>query len=174
MLLEIHAGCRASQEPKEVLNRVFGEWFSLVWLIGLVWLVGLAHRWRMVVGNIARMGSERIATLSNELSQTIRALVLELVREELARERERTKPAEYLSTQEAAAFAGVHERTIRRLIESGKLTGYKIGRVHRIRRSELEKYMRDGGRRSRDAHELSPEELADRDFGGLTRRISRR
>lgn len=45
----------------------------------------------------------------------------------------------YASLQEAAEYLGCHERTIRRLIATGKLTGYRIGRkLLRIDLNELD------------------------------------
>jgi len=44
----------------------------------------------------------------------------------------------WLSTQEAAAFLGVTLPELYRMIDSGRVRAYKIGRVVRIRRQDLE------------------------------------
>jgi hypothetical protein len=53
---------------------------------------------------------------------------------------------------------------VRRWIREGKLVGHRAGRVMRVRRSELEQLLRDGGQCCADSNE-SPEALALRDFG---------
>ena len=76
-----------------------------------------------------------------------------------------TQPAmnELLSTAEAARYAKVTSRSIRRWLDEGKLRALHAGRERRIRRSELDELMRAGHRRN--ATELTPEQLAARDFG---------
>jgi excisionase family DNA binding protein len=71
-------------------------------------------------------------------------------------------PEEYLSTDAAAQLAGVHADTVRRWIREGKLEEHRAGRLVRVRRSDVERLLREGRRRRDDA---SPEELAVRDFG---------
>lgn len=66
--------------------------------------------------------------------------------------------AELLSTGEAAQYARVSPRSIRRWLDQGKLRALHAGRELRIRRADLDQLMR-GGRR-RKAAELSPEALA--------------
>lgn len=49
----------------------------------------------------------------------------------------------YVSLQDAAAQCGVNERTVRRWITAGKLTGYRAGaRLVRVDRDELARLMR--------------------------------
>lgn len=71
--------------------------------------------------------------------------------------------AELLSTAEAARYARVTPRSIRRWLDAGKLRALHAGRELRIRRGNLDELMRSGRRRSAAA--LTPEELAERDFG---------
>jgi excisionase family DNA binding protein len=53
-------------------------------------------------------------------------------------------------------------RTVRRWISDGKLTRKNAGRHLRIRRAELEAFLRTPHVRNGN---LSPEQLAERDFG---------
>jgi excisionase family DNA binding protein len=76
---------------------------------------------------------------------------------------ERPAVAELLSTAEATRYAKVSPRSIRRWLDQGKLEALHAGRELRIRRANLDELMR-GGRRRRAA-ELTPEQLAARDFG---------
>ena len=89
-----------------------------------------------------------------------RRLVRDLVRAELEAAR---APAEFLSVQRAAEVADVAAGTIRRWIREGRIEGHRAGRVLRVKRADLEALLAAGGARR---HELTPEELADRAFGG--------
>lgn len=71
---------------------------------------------------------------------------------------------EYLTAQEAAAVVKVNERTIKRWVSAGKLERHGEGRLLRVRRSDLERYMRESGKRGASSN-VSPEEQARRDFG---------
>lgn len=96
------------------------------------------------------------------LEDQIRAIVVEVVRDELAKARAGTAPDEYLSTAGAGRLADVAAGTIRRWIREGRLAEHRAGRVVRVRRVDLVELMRSG-RRDRDD---SPEAKALRDFGG--------
>ncbi len=48
---------------------------------------------------------------------------------------------EWLSTQEAAARLGVVVRTLYKFIDSGELTAYKIGRVIRLQRADVDGFL---------------------------------
>jgi excisionase family DNA binding protein len=77
-----------------------------------------------------------------------------------------TKPAaagEFVSAAEAARIASVSSQTIRAWIRSGKLATYKAGRVLRVKRTELEDFLTTGPTPD-NADDMSPEDLADRDF----------
>ena len=58
------------------------------------------------------------------------------------RERGISPEFELLTCEEAAAFLRVHERTVGRLLKSGQLRGVKVGRQWRIRRADLEAFVR--------------------------------
>lgn len=49
---------------------------------------------------------------------------------------------EYMSTKEAGEFLGVHPRTVWRWVDEDTLTGYRIGRVLRVRKQEIEEVLR--------------------------------
>lgn len=46
-----------------------------------------------------------------------------------------------LSVREVADALGVHPETIRRLIHDGRLDAIRVGRVLRVRRPELERFL---------------------------------
>lgn len=48
---------------------------------------------------------------------------------------------EWLSTQEAASRLGVVVRTLYRLIDSGDLAAYKIGRVIRLQKADVDDFI---------------------------------
>lgn len=93
----------------------------------------------------------------------LRELIRNIVRDEVRRAVAELAPRdEYLSTEAASALASVHPDTVRRWIREGKLGEHRAGRELRIGRADLERLLRTGGRRTED---LSPEEMAVRDFG---------
>lgn len=47
---------------------------------------------------------------------------------------------EILTIRDVQMYLGVGERTIYRLIQSGELPAFRIGKLWRIKRKELEKY----------------------------------
>jgi excisionase family DNA binding protein len=47
-----------------------------------------------------------------------------------------------ITPAEAARILGVHQRTVQRLLKRGELPGFRAGFHWRIRRSELEAYIR--------------------------------
>lgn len=49
---------------------------------------------------------------------------------------------EWLSTKQASDMLGVPLRTLYRLIDQGALPAYKVGRVIRLQRHEVEEYLR--------------------------------
>jgi excisionase family DNA binding protein len=49
--------------------------------------------------------------------------------------------AEWLSTREAARQLGVTVRTLYRLVDAGELAAYRIGRVFRIKQTDLEAFL---------------------------------
>jgi excisionase family DNA binding protein len=48
---------------------------------------------------------------------------------------------EWLGTKEAAEAIGITLRTLYRLIDDGRIPAYQIGRVIRVRASDLERYL---------------------------------
>lgn len=102
-------------------------------------------------------------TAMTGFAESLRDLVRDVVREELARAlTERDAPAEYLTVAQAATVARVARGTIRRWVREGRIAEYRAGRVVRVRRDELDRLMR-GQRR---ANGLTPEQQADLDFEG--------
>lgn len=95
-------------------------------------------------------------TAPASIAAALRALVTEIVREELRRVAARDQ---YLSTGHAAELADVAPGTIRRWLREGKLRGYRAGRSVRVKLSELEQLLRSG------SSDMSPEQRAARDFG---------
>lgn len=53
----------------------------------------------------------------------------------------RTGEIDWMTSQEAAAFLGVTVRTLYRAIDEGKLTAYRMGRVIRVQRPDLEAFL---------------------------------
>lgn len=96
------------------------------------------------------------------LEQSFRALVVEVVREELARVAKPT-PDEYLTVREAADLAHVVPSTIRKWIRAERLPRYSAGADPRVKRSDVERLLRSP--KPKPEHELTPEEMARRDFG---------
>lgn len=47
----------------------------------------------------------------------------------------------WMSTAEAAAVLGVYSRTLYRLVDSGDLPAYRIGRVIRFKREDVDAYI---------------------------------
>lgn len=96
------------------------------------------------------------------LDEMLRAIVRDIVREELAR----AKPGHpdvnaHLSTRAAAKHAGVAMGTIRRWIRDGKLRELRAGRHLRVRRVDVDALLAG----ERDGPDASPEELARQAYG---------
>jgi len=49
---------------------------------------------------------------------------------------------EWMGTIAAARYLGVTQRTVYRFADSGDLPAYKLGRVLRIKRSDLDEYLK--------------------------------
>lgn len=98
------------------------------------------------------------------LEEMIRAMVDARVDARLA-ELGVTQPAEFLTVDESAALAKVSPSTVRRWIRTGQVAADRAGRIVRIRRADLDVFLRSG-RRAVDADAgLSVEALVRRDFG---------
>jgi excisionase family DNA binding protein len=99
--------------------------------------------------------SDAMANLASAIRQLVQTEVTAQVAAALA---ERPAAAELLSTAEAARYAKVTPRSIRRWLDQGKLRALHAGRELRIRRADLDALMH-GGRR-REPSGRSAEELA--------------
>ena len=124
--------------------------------------------WREKMWCIPEVNAEYVARMEDVLDLYAEEPEAELVRIEVdsrvrAALAERTAVAELLSTAEAGRYARVAPRSIRRWLVQGKLQALHAGRELRIRRADLDKLMCRGRRRT-DAG-LTPEQLAERDFG---------
>jgi excisionase family DNA binding protein len=49
----------------------------------------------------------------------------------------------WMSSDEAAAYLGVIPATLRRLINDGQLVGYRIGRVIRVQRTDIDAFLEE-------------------------------
>lgn len=95
------------------------------------------------------------------LTAALRELIEPMVDERVAKVLAAIKKADdLLSTTEAAQYARVTSKTIRRWIDTGRLRERRAGRKLLVRRVELDELLRDGGR----DHDVSPEAQADLDF----------
>lgn len=102
--------------------------------------------------------SDAMASLASAIRQLVQTEVAAQVAAALA---ERPAVAELLSTAEAARYAKVSPRSIRRWLDDGRLRARRAGRKLLISRADLDALLCDRGRRD---HELTPEQLAERDF----------
>ena len=88
------------------------------------------------------------------LEDGLRSLVAALVHDEVARQLAAARtPDEFLSMREAADVAKVDPATVRRWIREGQLERLGAGRHLRVRRADLERRLRDGGRRDDETPE---------------------
>jgi excisionase family DNA binding protein len=106
------------------------------------------------------------ATLQGPISldAALRVMVVQIVREEIARAFTHVAQRdEYLSPRAAGAVAQVAPGTVRRWIREGRLVGHHAGRVLRVRRADLEALLRQP--RAGSSDHVEPEALARRMFG---------
>ena len=91
------------------------------------------------------------ASLDGALRGLLREVVREIVREELAVALTRPTPPSvpdaprYLTTHAAAEMAGVAGKTIRAWVRRGQLRAHFAGRLLRIERRELERFLAGEG-----------------------------
>lgn len=57
--------------------------------------------------------------------------------------------SDYKSVEEAAKFLGISGSAVRKAIKEGRLNAGRVGKVHIIRQSDLERYKASMGRRRR-------------------------
>lgn len=69
---------------------------------------------------------------------------------------------EWMNTQEAAAHLGITVRTLYRAIDEGKLTAYRMGRVIRIQKPDLESYLQASRIQPGELVHLYPETVDSR------------
>ena len=100
------------------------------------------------------------------LESGLRELIAELVRDEVRRALgDAPKHDEFLSTPAAAQVADVAQGTIRRWVREGRLEAHRAGRVVRVRRADLERVLRDGGKPTSDASPASADAWVRKHFG---------
>lgn len=68
-----------------------------------------------------------------------------------------TKDGEWLGTTEACEMLGITLRTLYRLIDEGKVPAYKMGRVIRLRRIEIDAFVESTRIAPGDLRNLYPE-----------------
>jgi len=56
----------------------------------------------------------------------------------------------YYSTEDVAEILGFKEKTVREWLRTGKLKGKKVGRVWRIKESDLEEFLDDAEKYRKD------------------------
>jgi len=91
-----------------------------------------------------------------EIESALRPLIVEIVREELARVRG-DDGAGYLDVRAAAAYTSVAPGTVRRWVRQGALPEYRVGRELRVKRADLDRLMQRGRRPRPPSVEQSPE-----------------
>jgi excisionase family DNA binding protein len=100
-----------------------------------------------------------------QLEQELRTMITSIVRAEVERalsEAQDSDAGGYMSVAAIAKLADVAPGTVRRWIREGRLIGHRAGRVLRVRRADLERLLGDG---DEEDSEITPEKLAQRDFG---------
>ena len=97
-------------------------------------------------------------TAASQLDETLRAIVRDVVRDEIRAAFEERSAVDarrnvgqdagtgYLSIARAASFADVAPGTLRRWIRSGRLPARRAGRVYRIERAALVAFLASAGR----------------------------
>jgi len=92
------------------------------------------------------------SVLRDLLREVVRDVVEDVVRAEVVPLVTKLEPraeaqatADRISTKDAAKTAGVCEETIRNWIRQGRLRQYRAGRLLRVDRGELERFLANGG-----------------------------
>jgi len=74
----------------------------------------------------------------------------------------------YLTSEQVATLLQVHPFTVLKYLKSGTLEGVKIGRVYRIKESDVEKFLSDntiGKGKKRQSDDATPESVSGREEG---------
>jgi len=106
-------------------------------------------------------------TIDAAIRELVRDVVRDVVREEMValstrcNDGETDAPSDYVSAKTAAAIADVNEETIRVWVRRGALPAYWAGRLLRIKRADLDRFMATGG----DGEDVDVEEAARRILG---------
>jgi excisionase family DNA binding protein len=68
-----------------------------------------------------------------------------------------TDPIDWMSTKDAAAYLGVNLRTLYRFIDEGDLVAYKFGRVIRIMKEDVDRFIESSRIKPGTLEHLYPE-----------------
>lgn len=74
-------------------------------------------------------------------------------------------PIQWLSTAEAAKYLGITPRTLYRFIDEGQITGYRFGRVIRLKQSDVDAFIEASKIAPGSLEHLYPEVLGDKESG---------
>ena len=77
-----------------------------------------------------------------------------------------TTPIQWLSTADAAKYLGITPRTLYRFIDEGQITGYRFGRVIRLKQSDVDAFIEASKITPGSLEHLYPEVLGDTKGGG--------
>ena len=71
-------------------------------------------------------------------------------------------PIQWLSTAEAARYLGITPRTLYRFIDEGQITGYRFGRVIRLKQTDVDAFIDASKIAPGSLEHLCPEVLGDK------------
>jgi len=100
--------------------------------------------------------------MSGALALALRTLVVELVRDELARQQASFAADRLLSIEEAATVLGVRQTPLYAELQSGRLRSVHSGRRRLVPACAISQWV--------EAREVSPDEQAHHDRGGVHKR----
>jgi excisionase family DNA binding protein len=72
-----------------------------------------------------------------------------------------TTPIQWLSTADAAKYLGITPRTLYRFIDEGQITGYRFGRVIRLKQTDVDAFIEASKIAPGSLEHLYPEVLGD-------------
>ena len=76
--------------------------------------------------------------------------------------------AEWLGTPDSAKYLGVAQRTLYRLIDAGHLTAYKMGRVIRVRRDDIDAFVEGSRIQPGELRHLVPDRVMSANESPIT------